>query len=97
MSPDIRLAQFESAKLACVVRLGIRVWCHLQVETLHAYFHKDEHMAVETVVWDKAMKEGLQLNLQLCSATLTELYLEPLRLDPWLSELKVCGSSALKH
>jgi hypothetical protein len=54
-------------------------------------------MALETVAWDKAMKEGLQLNLQLCSATLTELYLEPLRLETWLNELKVSGSLALKQ
>ena len=84
-------------ELAHVVRLGIRVWCDLQVETLHAYFHRHEQMALETVAWDKAMKEGLQLNLQLCSATLTELYLEPLRLETWLNELKVSGSLALKQ
>lgn len=70
----------------------------LQVETLHFYYHprRIASLAWDKVALDKAMaldetmRGNLLLNLQLCSATLTELYLEPLYLIAWVDELKVC-------
>ena len=77
------------------------MWLSLQVEALHFYFHPKQP-GLDNVALDKRVRRKLQLNLQLCSATLTELYLDSLYLVPWMDELKVrwrvgsaCNNAAL--
>ena len=55
----------------------------MQVEVLHLHFHKGREYAAFSVVTD-----DLLLNIQLCSATLTELCLEGLHLEDCFDEFK---------
>ena len=58
----------------------------LQVESLHLYIDTEVQIAL---VQRLVMRRHLQLNLQMCSATLTELYLEPLQAGFWFDESSI--------